>query len=208
MDLTGVILRARVRMKRVATSSVLVDTLRCADLDAVLAAMEDDDRYAYSVAWLDCLARGHALGRSVLTRGRFAALEELDARGRGNPLGAPGGGRLTTPPGFPNGLLNRRTVGAFNELWFRRAPRRREHEMQSVGAFFHPLDGVASWNRIYGSRGFLQEAPLTQDPSQVAQAIIAGLASGQRIVWVPGAMRWVITVMRHLPYAAFRRLPV
>lgn len=62
--------------------SVLVDTLRCADLDAVRAAMEDDDRYAYSVAWLGCLARGRALGRSVLTRGRFAGLEELDARGR------------------------------------------------------------------------------------------------------------------------------
>ncbi|MEO8749940.1 MAG: decaprenylphospho-beta-D-erythro-pentofuranosid-2-ulose 2-reductase [Allobranchiibius sp.] len=54
----------------------------------------------------------------------------------------------------------------------------------------------------------LQEAPLSQDPSQVAHAILAGLASGQRIVWVPGAMRWVMSAMRHLPYAAFRRLPV
>lgn len=54
----------------------------------------------------------------------------------------------------------------------------------------------------------LQEPPLAQDPGDVARAILAGLASGQRIVWVPGAMRWVMTVMRHLPYAAFRRLPV
>lgn len=54
----------------------------------------------------------------------------------------------------------------------------------------------------------LQEPPLSQDPSQVAKAILAGLASGQRIVWVPGAMRWVMTAMRHLPYEAFRRLPV
>lgn len=54
----------------------------------------------------------------------------------------------------------------------------------------------------------LTEAPLAQDPDQVAQAILAGLASGQRIVWVPGTMRWVMSAMRHLPYAVFRRLPV
>lgn len=54
----------------------------------------------------------------------------------------------------------------------------------------------------------LPEPPLSQDPSQVARAILAGLTSGQRIVWVPGGMRWVMTAMRHLPHAVFRRLPV
>lgn len=156
MGLTGLMLRARVRMTRVATSRMLVDTMRCADLDTVLAAMEDDDRYMYSVAWLDCLARGAALGRSVLTRGRFAALDELDARRRRDPLRLHTGVPVPVPPVFPSGLLNRRTVGAFNEAWFRRAPRRRQGELQSVGEFFHPLDGVSGWNRIYGPRGLLQ----------------------------------------------------
>ena len=169
MGLTGVIVRARVRMKRVKTSSVLVDTLRCADLDAVLSAMKDDDSYAYSVAWLDCLSRGRSLGRSVLTRGRFAAVDELSVRDRRHPLRVPAETRLGAPPIFPGGLLNRRTVGLFNEFWFRNAPAHRENEPQSVGAFFHPLDGIAHWNRIYGATGLLQYQVLV--PLDAAETI-------------------------------------
>lgn len=183
MGLTGIILRARVRMKKVSTSSMLVDTLRCADLDTVLAAMKDDDRYEYSVAWLDCLARGRSLGRSVLTRGRFATSDDVDSRRGKDPLSFTAGRRLSTPPVFPSGLLNRRTVGLFNEAWFRKAPLHREHETQSVGAFFHPLDGVAQWNRIYGARGFLQYQVLVPlDASETIRDVVEtfsghGLAS-------------------------------
>ena len=156
MGLTGVILRARVRMKRVETSTVLVDTRRCSGLDAVLAEMADDDLYDYSVAWIDALARGASLGRSVLTRGRFATVDELPARRRARPYSFNGKTWLTAPPVVPRGLLNRWSVGAFNQVWYRRAPQHRQNEPQSLGAFFHPLDGVVGWNRIYGSRGLLQ----------------------------------------------------
>ncbi|MEV6786355.1 D-arabinono-1,4-lactone oxidase, partial [Streptomyces sp. NPDC051098] len=66
-------------------------------------------------------------------------------------------GRLPGPPRFvPPGLLTRTTVGLFNELWYRRAPRLRLGELQKLSAFFHPLDGVPHWNRIYGRGGFVQ----------------------------------------------------
>jgi decaprenylphospho-beta-D-ribofuranose 2-oxidase len=157
MGLTGVILRATLRMKRVESAYCLVDTERCADLDDLLGRMaEGDDRYTYSVAWIDCLARGASLGRSVLTRGWAARLEQLPLRLRDDALDFRPQQLAAAPRGIPSGLLNRMTVSAFNEVWFRKAPQERRGEIQGIAAFFHPLDGVARWNRIYGPRGFLQ----------------------------------------------------
>jgi decaprenylphospho-beta-D-ribofuranose 2-oxidase len=64
---------------------------------------------------------------------------------------------VATLPGIvPGGLLRRSTVRAFNEMWFRKAPRERRGEIQGIAPFFHPLDGVLEWNRVYGPDGFLQ----------------------------------------------------
>ncbi|WP_217176900.1 FAD-binding oxidoreductase [Streptomyces sp. AC495_CC817] len=65
--------------------------------------------------------------------------------------------RLPAAPSFvPDGLLGRTAMGLFNELWYRRAPRSRTDELQRISTFFHPLDGVPHWNRIYGRSGFVQ----------------------------------------------------
>lgn len=151
------ILSATLRLHPVETSLMSVDTERAADLDDLMARLTaTDHRYRYSVAWIDLLARGRALGRSVLTRGEHAPLDALPARARRAPL-AFRPGRLPGPPRFvPPGLLTRATVGLFNELWFRRAPRLRLGELQKLSSFFHPLDGVPHWNRIYGRGGFVQ----------------------------------------------------
>jgi decaprenylphospho-beta-D-ribofuranose 2-oxidase len=157
MGLTGLVLRATLRMKKVESAYCLVDTERCADLDDLLARMaEGDDRYTYSVAWIDCLARGSSLGRSVLTRGWPATRDQLPPKLREHSLDFAPRQVAVAPPIFPSGLLNRASVAAFNEAWYRKAPRERRGEIQGIAAFFHPLDGVAQWNRIYGPRGFLQ----------------------------------------------------
>ena len=157
MGLTGLVLRATLRMKKVESAYCLVDTERCADLDDLLGRMaEGDHRYTYSVAWIDCLARGSSLGRSVLTRGWSATLDQLPRTLRDHALDFRPRQLAVAPPVFPSGLLNRATVAAFNEAWYRKAPRERRGEIQSIAAFFHPLDAVAQWNRIYGPRGFLQ----------------------------------------------------
>ncbi|MGY1804683.1 FAD-binding protein [Blastococcus sp. SYSU D00922] len=157
MGLTGVILRARVRMKPIESSQILVDTDRTPDLDALLALLtETDHLYDYSVAWIDCVAKGARMGRSVLTRGRFARRDELPAKRQDDPLRYSSSIKLSAPPVFPPGLLNSATVAAFNELWYRKSPKRKRDQLQSIPTFFHPLDGVGAWNRIYGPRGFVQ----------------------------------------------------
>src|SRR3954452_4108889 len=157
MGLTGVVLRATLRLMRVQSSWVREDIERARDLDDVMARMESGDAgYRYSVAWIDCLARGRRLGRSVLMRGDHAGLEELPERHRERPLAPPSCARLVAPPWAPNGLLRRGTVGLFNEVYFRRAPRLARGHLVPLGPYFFPLDVVRGWNRMYGSRGFLQ----------------------------------------------------
>ncbi|MEU1257496.1 FAD-binding oxidoreductase [Streptomyces chartreusis] len=159
MGLTGVILTATIQLQPVTTSMMSVDTERARDLDDLLARLTTGDgHYRYSVAWIDLLARGPAMGRAVLTRGDHAPLEALreGTRARRAPL-AFRTARLPAPPSvLPEGLLSRRTVGWFNELWYRRAPHARTGELQPLARFFHPLDGVPHWNRIYGRGGFVQ----------------------------------------------------
>jgi decaprenylphospho-beta-D-ribofuranose 2-oxidase len=157
MGLTGIILRATVAMKQVPTSRVRVDTVRTADIDETMAYLsETDSAYDYTVAWSDCLARGASLGRSVITSGSFAALDDLPAKARRDQYAFRPGALAGAPPVFPTGLVNRHTVALLNEAWYRKAPKRRIGELQTIGAFFHPLDGIRNWNRVYGPAGFLQ----------------------------------------------------
>ncbi|MFF5843509.1 FAD-binding protein [Streptomyces massasporeus] len=157
MGLTGVILTATIRLQPVETSLMSVDTERATDLDDLMARLAaTDHRYRYSVAWIDLLARGAATGRAVLTRGDHAPLDALPARLRRDPLAFRTPRLPTTPEILPEGLLSRTTVGLFNELWYRKAPRARTGHLQRISPFFHPLDGVPHWNRVYGRGGFVQ----------------------------------------------------
>ena len=156
MGLTGVIVRARVRLSPITTSRLSVDTTRMTDPEALLAAMvEADATHPFSVAWVD-LMPGRTSGRSILTTARFADVDQLGRRASPDPLAYHPRQRLRTPPLVPGGLLRPSTARAFNEAWFRAAPARRTDELQSITRYFHPLDGVADWNRVYGPAGFLQ----------------------------------------------------
>ena len=157
MGLTGIILRAAVQLTKVQTSQVRVDTVRTADIDEAMAYLaETDHRYTYTVAWLDCLASGKQLGRSVITSGEFAQPLDLPPKDRLSPLEFRPAARLGAPGLCPPGLINRYTVALANEAWYRKAPRRREGEIQTIGTFFHPLDAIRNWNRVYGPAGFRQ----------------------------------------------------
>ncbi|MET7786342.1 FAD-binding oxidoreductase [Streptomyces sp900116325] len=154
LGLTGVILSATLQFHPVATSLMSVDTERTVDLDDLMARLTaSDHRYRYSAAWIDLLARGRATGRAVLTRGEHAPLHALPARDRRTPL-VFRPGRLPAAPAFvPDGLLGRTSAALFNELWYRRAPKFRTGELQKLSTYFHLLDAVPHWNRVYGRGG-------------------------------------------------------
>ncbi len=158
MGLTGIVLDATVRLLPIETSRCLVLTERIPDLDTLLDTMESGDHaYRYSVAWVDMVATGAHLGRAVLTRGEHASYDELVAERPAeadDPLAFSPPRLASVPSGGPN-VLNRLAVRAFNELWYRKAPR--SHlGLETITGFFHPLDMVGDWNRLYGRSGFLQ----------------------------------------------------
>jgi decaprenylphospho-beta-D-ribofuranose 2-oxidase len=158
MGLTGIILDATIRLLRIETSRCAVDTTRARDLDDLMALMDDGDRYyRYSVAWVDLLAKGARLGRGVLTRGDHATTDQLEPRDAVDPLAYQPRRVVAVPPLVPApGVLNHTSLAAFNEMWYRKAPRRRIAQIVSIPTYFHPLDSITSWNRLYGRRGFLQ----------------------------------------------------
>ncbi len=154
MGLTGVVTKATFDLIPITSSLISVDTDRCADLDAVMSSMvEKDDQYRYSVAWIDSVSPS---GRGVITRGDHAPSAQLDSKQAESPLDYDPKIVATAPPFIPSGLLNKFTVRAFNEAWFRKAPKSKQGELQPIGEFFHPLDGVQEWNRVYGPGGFVQ----------------------------------------------------
>jgi len=154
MGLTGVIVEATFSLIPITSSLISVDTTRYRDLESLMAAMvAADAKYRYSVAWVDSL---DPKGRGVLTCGDHAPAVALPASQQRDPLYYDPKALASAPSFLPGGLLNKFTVRAFNEAWYRKAPKHREGELQAIAPFFHPLDGVQDWNRIYGPAGFLQ----------------------------------------------------
>ncbi|QGK68286.1 FAD-binding protein [Allosaccharopolyspora coralli] len=158
MGLTGIVVRAKVRMKRTESAYFVVDNDRTADLDETLELFGNgsDMHYDYSMAWFDAISTGPKLGRAVFSRGSLAKVDELPKKLRRDPLKFDAPQLMTFPDVFPNGLANKFTFGALGEVWFRKAPKQGRGQIQNLTAFYHPLDMFGEWNRAYGSKGFLQ----------------------------------------------------
>jgi len=156
MGRTGIVTSAAVQMLPIETSRMRVDTDRFTRLDDLMERMTAaDSEYRYTVAWMDSV-NGKADFRSVLTCGEHASISDLSEAVQQDPLHYNPQVRVTAPPWFPGRTLNRWSVAAFNEAWFRKAPQERRGELHTIADFFHPLDMVNAWNRVYGNSGFVQ----------------------------------------------------
>ena len=153
MGLTGLIVSGAFRLVRVETASLWVRYRKTTDLADTLAAFDEGDAGCeHSVAWIDCMAGGASLGRSVVMQGSPATRAEVSSHG--DPLRLPAKRRSAIPFTPPLSVLSPLTVKAFNAVFYNL------HsdivKFVDIESFFYPLDAVRHWNRLYGPRGFVQ----------------------------------------------------
>jgi FAD/FMN-containing dehydrogenase len=149
LGLTGVVSWAEIQLKPIASRAIRVETVKFGGLDDFFQLSEDSDRdFEYTVAWVDCLARGSRLGRGHFMRGDHAHPAEIP------PSRAPR--HLSIPFDPPFSLINQLSLKLFNTFYYHRQRARRQTGLVHHEPFFYPLDAVGGWNRIYGPRGFQQ----------------------------------------------------
>ena len=147
MGLTGVIVDVKLRLKKINSTFIDQVTIRTKNLKETFAAFDEQHDKPYSVAWIDCLARGEKLGRSLLMTGAFSDDGNICYKQKRT---------LSVPFNLPSFLLNKYSVKAFNTLYYHKVRRTLSRQKVDIDTFFYPLDRIANWNRMYGKSGFTQ----------------------------------------------------
>lgn len=148
LGLTGVVVWLELQLIPIRSSAIDTINFRFENLDEFFALSDRyDSVHEYSVAWVDCLASGRALGRGHFTVGDHAADGGLEVSARR---------KLAMPVTPPLSLVNSISLRAFNYFYYRRQRERERRYRSDYDSFFYPLDAIAHWNRMYGPRGFQQ----------------------------------------------------
>jgi len=147
MGLTGVILDAKISLKKINSKYINQITIKTRNLKETFEAFEEYKGKPYSVAWIDCLAKGNELGKCLLMVGDFSDDGNLDYQTKN---------KLNIPFNFPSFLLNTLSVKVFNFLYYGKVRKKVSKQIVDIDTFFYPLDAIDNWNRIYGKNGFTQ----------------------------------------------------
>jgi FAD/FMN-containing dehydrogenase len=149
LGLTGLIEEASIQLQRIPGAGIQQDTKLFGgggNIDDYLALDEASQARAYTVGWIDTLDRG--------LRGVFFRGDHCDGPDK---WFAPQPAKLAMPIDAPRWALGRWSAKAFNAAYYRaQSMRTATQETIPLWQFFFPLDAVASWNRAYGKRGFVQ----------------------------------------------------
>lgn len=156
MGLTGIILRAAIRLRAVESAWIKQTTVTASNLQAAMAAFEAALNVTYSVAWIDCLGTGKNLGRSLVMLGEHAVQNDLFPAQASAPFRIKPKLKLAVPFDFPAFSLNSLSVRAFNALYYWAGARKTGEKLVDWDSYFYPLDAILAWNRIYGRKGFAQ----------------------------------------------------
>lgn len=154
LGLTGLITWAEFQMKPISNPWIWQEVIKMNGLeDFFKLSLESEKDFPYSVSWIDCLAKGKNIGKGLFIRGNHAS-PQLDCSEKWKPLFQ--SGRIRIPFDFPNGSLNPLTLKAFNFAYGNKQRSNKKESLVHFDPFFYPLDAILGWNKIYGSRGFLQ----------------------------------------------------
>lgn len=151
MGLTGMIVEARLSLDSISSSYIDQRSLVANNLAECFEHIADNAGSKYSVAWLDCLATGDSLGRSILYLG-----EHAPSKNRKSDTVYRERSGLGVPFSTPSFLLNKTTMSLFNASYFSVQKRKKSSSTLGCDNYFFPLDSISNWNRLYGSNGFLQ----------------------------------------------------
>ena len=160
MGLTGIILRARIQMTFTETAYFIADTDRTDTLDETIAAHSDGSEvnYTYSSAWFDAISAPPKTGRSTISRGSLATLDQLKEfapKLAKDPLKFNAPQLMTVPDIFPSWTMNKLSLMAIGEAYYLMGSPSR-NDVINLTQFYQPLDLIGEWNRGYGKAGFLQ----------------------------------------------------
>ena len=147
MGLTGIIVEVKLRLNKVESSFIEQKTCKSANLFETFQLLESHKEYTYSVAWVDCLAKGASRGRSVVTFGEHLSDEVFV------PIPET---KINVPFNVPDFVMNKYSVKAFNKIYYSKITSSLETRNVHFDSFFYPLDKVDNWYRLYGRNGFLQ----------------------------------------------------
>ena len=147
MGLTGIVVEATLSLQRIRSTYIEQTTLKAENLAEALWLLESNRGATYSVAWIDCLKTGAAMGRSLLMLGEHAESGGIVYQAKRS---------VSVPFDMPALLLNRYSVGVFNALYYHRIRAKGTIQHQHYEPFFYPLDAIHHWNRLYGKRGVVQ----------------------------------------------------
>ena len=151
LGLTGFISWAEIKLIPVSSPLIEVETMSFRGLNEFLKLSDAAcNRYQYTVAWLDCVARGNNFARGIF-------MQANHSKAVGRALGNNQNGKLGVPFNFPGWCMNKYSIGVFNSFYFHTNKRKAHKKIaQHYDSFFYPLDGINNWNRIYGKNGFYQ----------------------------------------------------
>ena len=142
--MTGLILKAKIRLKKVPSLFLKVENVPFKTLeDFFRLADSSEKKYEYTVAWVDCTSEE---SRGIFMRANYCKNIQPTFKKKDS---------IHIPNFFSFSIVNRFTLKIFNALYFM-ANKNKGSYINNYKDFFYPLDRIDNWNILYGPKGFLQ----------------------------------------------------